>query len=654
MISRSTIDKVFDAARVEEVIGDYIQLKRSGSNLKGLSPFTDERTPSFMVSPAKQIWKDFSSGKGGNAVSFLMEHEHFTYPEAIRHLAKKYGIEVEVTSQTAEDRELVNERESLFLINEFAKTFFQNTLHSTEEGKAIALSYFKERGFTTETMQTFELGYSPEKWEAFTEEAIKKGYTLENLEKVGLTVVRNNRQFDRFRARVIFPIKSMSGRTLGFGGRTLSTQAKTAKYLNSPDSIIYDKGKVLYGLFTAKQSIAKEDNCYLVEGYTDVIQMYQRGITNVVSSSGTALSPDQIRLISRLTKNITLLFDGDEAGLRAAIRGVDIILEQGMNVQICTFPEGEDPDSFAQKNSLADIQKYFAENSKDFISFKASLLADEMRDNPVKRAETIREVVESIAKIPDLIKQELYIQDTARILDISEEVLFSTLAQINQANERRSARRPKRETTMTVVENEPKTAEKVDAQHVLERKILEVLLLYGEKEETFEAYYDVVGEDGKTETKKEETTIKVYRKIFLELQDDEIKFTDPVFRSLYEKITNEYNQKEALDPKVFIQELPPEETAIVSDILMEDERYELHDWERAEIYVKDKESVIRQLVEETILSLRANLLDKRIAELAEVLKDTSAKEEDKQQQMIVITNYLQLKTLLAKNLDRVI
>ncbi|HLS31587.1 MAG TPA: hypothetical protein VK021_12080, partial [Flavobacteriaceae bacterium] len=307
-----------------------------------------------------------------------------------------------------------------------------------------------------------------------------------------------------------------------------------------------------------------------------------------------------------------------------------------------------------QKNSLADIQKYFAENSKDFISFKASMLADEVRDNPVKRAETIREVVESIAKIPDLIKQELYIQDTARILEISEEVLFSTLAQINQANERREARRPRRETTMQVVEKEPETAEKVDAQRILERKILEVLLLYGEKEETFIAYYDVVDNDGKTETKKEETKLKIHEKIFLELQEDEIKFTDPIFRSLYEKITNEYNQKEKLEPKVFIQGLPPEETAIVSDILMEDERYELHDWERAEIYVKDKESGIKQLVEETILSLRANLLDKKIAEMAEVLQDAKTEDEEKQQQMVVITDYLQLKTLLAKNLDRVI
>lgn len=654
MISRTTIDKVFETALVEEVIGEFIQLRRSGSNLKGLSPFTDERTPSFMVSPAKQIWKDFSSGKGGNVVSFLMEHEHFTYPEAIRYLAKKYGIEIEETEQTAEDKERVNERESLFLINEFAKSFFQNTLHSTEEGKAIGLSYFKERGFTLETMQTFELGYSPEKWEAFTEKAIKKGYSVENLEKVGLTIVKNEKQFDRFRGRVIFPIKSMSGRTLGFGGRILSTTAKAAKYLNSPESIIYDKSKILYGLYTAKQSIAKEDNCYLVEGYTDVIQMYQRGITNVVSSSGTALTADQIRLISRLTKNVTLLFDGDDAGLRAAIRGVDIILEQGMNVQICTFPKGEDPDSFARNNSLEAIHEYFKENSKDFIAFKASLLAEDVRNNPIQRAEVIREVVESIAKIPDLIKQELYVQDTARTLDISEDVLFSTLAQINQANKRRSSRRAPEQPTMQLVEKEPETAQKVDAQQILERKILEILLLYGDKEETFEEVFEFYNEKGEKEEQKEKYTSKVYRKVYLDLQEDEIEFTNSLFKTLYEKIIEQYNQKEELKIQQFLQELSAEQTAVISDIMMEEERYVLHDWQRAEIYVKDKHMGIAQLVEETILSLRANLLNKKIAEMATALQKAELEEEVIQQQLSSIKDYLQLKTLLASSLDRVL
>ena len=348
MISRETIDKVFDTARVEEVIGDFVQLKKAGANFKGLSPFADEKTPSFMVSPVKQIWKDFSTGKGGNVVTFLMEHEHYTYPEAIRYLARKYQIEVEETVQTDDQKKRSNERESMFLVSEFARDFFSRVLWETEKGKAIALTYFRERGFSDESIRKFELGYSPEEWTALTDEALSKKYELEFLEKTGLTIVNGDRKFDRFRGRVIFPIHSMSGRVLGFGGRTLSSEKKVAKYVNSPESPIYHKGKVLYGIFQAKQAIAKEDNCFLVEGYTDVISLHQAGVHNVVASSGTALTPDQIRLINRLTNTITVLFDGDAAGIRASLRGIDLILEQGLNVRVVAFPEGEDPDSFGR------------------------------------------------------------------------------------------------------------------------------------------------------------------------------------------------------------------------------------------------------------------------------------------------------------------
>ncbi|RUA12190.1 MAG: DNA primase, partial [Flavobacteriia bacterium] len=367
MISKTTIDQVYETARLEEVIGDFVQLKKSGSNFKGLSPFTDERTPSFMVSPVKQIWKDFSSGKGGNVVAFLMEHEHFTYPEAIKYLAKKYNIEIEETEQTSEEKEQANERESMYLVSEHAQKYFAQTLWESGPGKAIGLSYFKERGFTDETIKKFGLGYSLDEWEAYTQTALDQGYQLEFLEKTGLTIVKEQtsgevKRFDRFKGRVMFPIHSMSGRVLGFGGRILGNDKKAAKYLNSPESDIYHKSKVLYGIYFAKQAIAKEDNCYLVEGYTDVIQMYQKGVENVVSSSGTALTPEQIRLINRLTKNITVLFDGDAAGLRASLRGIDLILEQGMNVKVCTFPEGEDPDSFAKNNTYEDLVLYLEGN----------------------------------------------------------------------------------------------------------------------------------------------------------------------------------------------------------------------------------------------------------------------------------------------------
>jgi len=400
LISRSTIDRVFETARVEEVIGEFVQLKKAGSNWKGLSPFSDERSPSFMVSPVKQIWKDFSTGKGGNAVSFLMEHEHYSYPEAIKYLAKKYNIEIEETEQTDEQKQQADERESMFLVSEFARDYFHKILVEDNQGKAIGLSYFKERGFTDETIKKFQLGYALNEWEAFTSEALNKGYNLKYLESTGLTIVKQDllsstgtKQFDRFKGRVLFPIHSMSGRVLGFGGRILTNDKKAAKYLNSPESDIYHKSNVLYGIHYAKQSIAKEDNCFLVEGYTDVISMHQKGIQNVVSSSGTALTENQIRLINRLTKNITILFDGDAAGIRASIRGIDLILEQGMNVRVLMFPDGDDPDSFAKKVSEEELKEYLQNNSQDFINFKVSLLMDEAKNDPVKKAGLIRDIV---------------------------------------------------------------------------------------------------------------------------------------------------------------------------------------------------------------------------------------------------------------------
>ena len=488
MISRTTIDNVFETARVEEVIGDFVQLKKSGSNLKGLSPFTDERSPSFMVSPVKQIWKDFSSGKGGNVVAFLMEHEHFNYPEAIKYLAKKYGIEIEETQQTDEQKEQADERESMYLVSEYASKYFQTQMHKTDEGQAVGLSYFKERGFTSETIKKFDLGYSPDEWDAFTKNALGDGYKLKFLEKTGLSIVKDEKTFDRFKGRVMFPIQSMSGRVLGFGGRILGNTKKAAKYLNSPESDIYHKSKVLYGIYHAKQSIAKEDNCYLVEGYTDVIQFHQSGIENTVSSSGTALTSEQIRLINRLTKNITVLFDGDAAGTRASMRGIDLILEQGMNVKVCPFPEGEDPDSFARSNSEAELEEFLKENSYDFITYKASLLMDEAKNDPVKKADLIRDMVQSIAKIPDNIQQEVYLQECSRIMDISEDVLFATLAQLEKKDGKTPARAEKK--TMQVVRNEEAApVKKVDQLYILERKIISLLVLYGRQEGEF---HDVI------------------------------------------------------------------------------------------------------------------------------------------------------------------
>ena len=651
MISRTTIDNVFETARVEEVIGDFVNLKKSGSNFKGLSPFSDERTPSFMVSPVKQIWKDFSSGKGGNVVAFLMEHEHFTYPEAIKYLAKKYGIEIEETEQTNEQKEQANERESLYLVSEFAKTYFHNTLLKTEVGKAIGLTYFKERGFTDEIIKTFELGYSPDQWDAFTSEAIKKGYKLEFLEKTGLTIVKEEKQFDRFKGRVMFPILSMSGRTLGFGGRILTSDKRAAKYLNSPESDIYHKSKVLYGIYQAKQSIAKEDNCYLVEGYTDVIQFHQTGIHNVVSSSGTALTPEQIRLINRLTKNITVLFDGDAAGLRASLRGVDLILEQGMNVKICTFPEGEDPDSFAKNNSLQELTLYLEEKAQDFINFKASLLAAEAKNDPVKKAETIRDMVVSIAKIPDVIKREVYIKECSRIMDISEEVLFNTLAQILQ-KDRKDASRKNAEPAQAfeVVSSEKQTVQKVDALYELERKIIELLLLYGNVEEEFEDLILETNEKGDIGFKPEIIKAKVFEKVYLDLQDDEIEFANEDFKLLYYEIITKLNQEQEFQLDQFVNQLQADKASAITDILMDEERYSLHNWEGKEIYVKEKKHSVAQIVSETILNLRRLLVAQKINELSEEIKTQEPAQKENSLQDIV--DYITLKKVLSEKLNR--
>ena len=654
MISRTTIDQVFDTARVEEVIGDFVQLKKAGSNFKGLSPFSDERTPSFMVSPVKQIWKDFSSGKGGNVVAFLMEHEHFSYPEAIKYLAKKYGIEIEETEQTDEQKEQANERESLYLISEFAKGYFNDTLLNSEKGKAIGKTYFKERGFTEETIQKFDLGYSPDEWDAFTSHALKNGYQLSYLEKTGLTIVKGEKQFDRFKGRVMFPILSMSGRVLGFGGRILTNDKKAAKYLNSPESDIYHKSKVLYGIYHAKQTIAKEDNCYLVEGYTDVIQMYQRGIKNVVSSSGTALTPEQIRLVNRLTKNITLLFDGDAAGLRASLRGVDLILEQGMNVKICTFPEGEDPDTFSKNNSLEALTLYLEENAQDFINFKASLLASEAKNDPIKKAETIRDMITSISKIPDVIKQEVYIKECGRIMDISEEVLFSTLAQILQKDKRDASKRAKQDApqSMEVVSETKAPVQKVDVQYELERKIIELLLLYGHVEENFEDLILEASEDGTIAFKPEKVKSRVFEKVYLDLQEDEIEFANDSFKELYFDIINILNQQQEIKMETFVNQLSPNSAEAVTHILMDDEKYQLASWDSKEIYVKLKEYSIPQMVMETILNLRRHFVTMKIAELADAI---SEKEENERQNILQdVQDYNTLRMVLSEKLRRVV
>ena len=639
--------------RVEEVIGDFVQLKRAGSNYKGLSPFSNERTPSFMVSPVKQIWKDFSSGKGGNAIAFLMEHEHFTYPEAIRYLAKKYHIDIEETEQSTEEKAQADERESLYIVSEYAQQYFQDTLFNTEAGKAIGMTYFKERGFTEETIQKFRLGFSPDEWTAFTDNALAKGYQLEFLEKTGLTIVNGDRKFDRFKGRVMFPIHSMSGRVFGFGGRIMTNDKNMAKYLNSPESDIYHKSKVLYGIFFAKQAIAKADNCYLVEGYTDVIQMHQKGIENVVASSGTALTVEQIRLIHRLTPNITVLYDGDAAGLRASIRGIDLILEQGMNVKVCTFPEGEDPDSFTRKTAYEDLLAYFANNTTDFIRFKASLLIEEAKDDPIKKAGIIRDMVESIAKIPDLIKQEVYVRECAGLMGVSEQVLFGTLAQIQKKELYEGQKVERRKATMQV-NNTPEAVQKrsVSKLETLEHDLIKNLLLYGNRECTFTDTILTETEDGNLEEQTVQQTLKIYEKIFLELQEDEIELANPDFKHIYDLLIAKLNQNPDYNINHIVNELPIELSEKVSSLLMEDEARHLDQWEKRNIIAKDKDEDVHLFVADTILNIRTLLVRHLIAQLSEQLQ--TATDEQKNELIDHIMGYIQLQKILAKKLNVVV
>ena len=656
MITKESIDKVYDAIRVEEVIEDFVQLKRAGSNFKGLSPFSNEQTPSFMVSPAKQIWKDFSSGKGGNAIAFLMEHEHFSYVEAIRYLAKKYNIELEETQSSDEEQQKNNEKESLYIVSEFARDYFQKILLDNEEGKAIGKTYFKERGFSDETIKTFQLGYSPNEWQAFTEEALKKGYKLEYLNKTGLTIVKENKKYDAFRGRVMFPIHSMSGRVLGFGGRILTNDKKTAKYLNSPESDIYHKSKILYGIFYAKQHIVKEDNCYLVEGYTDMIQMYQKGIKNVVASSGTALTSEQIRLIHRLTSNITILYDGDSAGLRASIRGVDLILEQGMNVRICTFPDGEDPDSFSKNNSLIEIKEYLDKNTQDFIRFKASILVNESKNDPLKRAETIRDMIGSISKIPDAIKREVYIRECASIMNISEEVLFTSLAQIGKQQIQQADRDFKKQ-NKNIQPYKNQTLIEVNPLVFLEKDLIKHLLLYGAKECIFEDIRLFYDEKGEEEIKVFQQKLKVFEKFFLELQTDEIELSTPNFKNIFKLILDKYKENENFNINRYINEMPIELAQEVAVILAEDDKLQLHQWkEKKEIITKNKDADVSIAVNAIILRMRKLFVINKIKLLQKELEEGVQNNEDFNSQGIIkeIMDYLSLQKLLNKRLNQVV
>ena len=642
MISKNTIEKVFEISRVEEVIGEFIQLKKSGSNYKGLSPFTNEKTPSFMISPAKQIWKDFSSGKGGNVVAFLMEHEQLSYPQAIKFLAKKYKIEVEETAITSEQKEKIDQKEKFILICEFAKKFFKEQLNKTDFGKNIAYNYLLERGFDKSTIEDFEIGCLTEKRDSLKEFSVEKGYDIDDLVSLGLISSKN--QNDIYRSRIIFPIKTISGRTVGFGARVIKSSSKSAKYINSPDSIIYNKSKILYGLHNSKNDIVKNDNCYIVEGYTDVISFHQKGIKNVVSSSGTALTNGQINIIRRLTKNITMLFDSDNAGVNATIRSIDMILSEGMNVNICLFPENEDPDSFALKKETQEIKKYLNDNAIDFIEFKTKKLSESKRNSATEKAQVINDIISSIAKIPDKIKQEIYIKQCSEMLEITENTLFNALAQLTQISSVNK--------NVTQQQSQKVEPEKTTQIFKLEKKIIEILILYGNSKVTFDEIKMLKDDKGDIVYKPQKVESFVHEKIFLDLQSDEIEFANDDFKILYNKLINEFQKKQNFDPKVFINSLPQNLSELVTSILIEDEIYQLHNWRSKNVIVKGKDRSISQLVTETILTLRTLLINKKVQDLSKL--NDGADENFNKDTLEEIVNYYQLKSLLSKKLNRVI
>jgi DNA primase len=614
-----------EAIDIVEVVGEFVQLKKRGANYVGLSPFSNERTPSFTVSPAKGIFKDFSSGKGGSAVTFLMELEKFTYPEALKWLAKKYGIEVEETVESSENKEEENHRESLMIVSGYAAKFFHESMLETEEGQNIGLSYFKERGFTNETIKKFELGYSPDQWEAFTSKALKEGYQQQFLEETGLSVKRDNGTlYDRYRGRVMFPIHSFTGRVIAFGGRTLKNDKNVPKYVNSPESEIYHKSNILYGLFFAKKAIRDEDNCYLVEGYADVLSVHQAGIENVVASSGTSLTVEQIRLIGRFTKNITILYDGDPAGIKASLRGLDMILEEGLNVKVVLFPDGHDPDSYVRLMGTNGFKNHIAQNKKDFILYKTDILLKEAGTDPIRRADVIREIVESIAKIPDSIKASVFIKECSHILQIDERALLTELnkMRLNKAKKdsQQQQSREAEERNFPVVEDYTLEKEAKDDSNQ-EKEIIRLLLVYGNR---------MIDWDGIANT---------YIGPFMVAELGDVEFEHPPSKKFMELYAKELENGILPEEQFFIH-FPDKDivdlsvTLLASKYTLSENWYEMH-----KIMVPDEQVNMKATILGAIFHLKKQKVGKILDNLRAELQNTEGEADTE----LLLTQYMHMK-----------
>lgn len=642
MIDHATIDRIFAAADIVEVIGEFVQLKKAGQNFRGLSPFKNEKTPSFFVSPSKGIFKCFSTGKGGNVVTFLMENEKLTYPEALRYLAKKYSIEIVEKEETAQEIQLKNERESLLSVNQFACQYFTDTLH-TPEGKSIGLSYFIERGIREDTIKKFQLGYSRQEKDAFTRTALDKGYKSDYLVKTGLTIERENYKVDRFHGRVMFPIHGLTGQILGFGGRIMKSDEKIAKYINSPESDIYHKSDILYGLYFARQAILKNDKCYLVEGYTDVISMHQSGIENVVASSGTSLTQNQIRLIKRFTHNITVLYDGDDAGIKASLRGIDLLLEEGLNVRVVLLPEGEDPDSYARKNNAAAFTSFILANETDFISFKTNLLKKDAEKDPLKKATLITEIVRSISVIPESIVRSVYIRECSRLLDVDEKTLYTETARFRRNTyEQKLKQAPAREYFSETETQAPVKYEPLPAKYNAEKEVIRLLLLYANQLFTVNPSIE------------DQTTVAAY--LLSEIRHDELEFHHPVYALIYTEMENLFQQQHNITEQYFINH--PQETIARTVIDLITSAYDLSKiWKRYENFFETEEMRLKEIVPEALLAFKNEKVLRLIRETEDDLRHAQEQQNEERMQSlqvkyIVLNN---LKMQLAKGLgDRII
>lgn len=650
MIDKATVDRIYAAANIVDVISDFVTLKKKGVNYQACCPFHNEKTPSFVVSPSKGVFKCFGCGKGGNAVTFVMEHENMTYPEALKYVAKKYGIEVNEHELLPEEQRRNDDRESMMVVSSYAADYFVRMLHETPEGQNIGIGYFRERGFSDATIKRFGLGYCTEVRDAFTRQALSDGYKEEFLVSTGLTIKRETGgYYDRFCGRVIFPIHSISGRVIAFGARTMRTDKKTAKYLNSPESEIYHKSDVLYGLYFAKRAITQQDCCILVEGYTDVISMHQAGIENVVASSGTSLTQGQIRMIARFSRNITIIYDGDSAGIKASLRGIDMVLKEGMNVRTVLLPDGEDPDSFARSHNASQVQDYILTHEEDFISFKIRLLMKEADGDPIKRAALISDIVQSISVIPDAITRSVYARECSRQMEVDENILLREIAMKRVGHKAGPEAKEfirKQEIIQRKQAEEaaytPLQLEAGSSIDELEHELIKYLLKYGTQ--NFEY----------TEGKKS-TELNVAEVIINNLDQNGITMKNPTFRKIYEEYKSMRETQEPIEINHFINHPDPEVCNVVVDLLTYDENYPVSKlWKRFDIVVESEQDRLPTALPRAVILYKSKVIDDIIAELRLRLNDTSLSEEEQIEitQQISILN--QERTSISKKLSRLI